>query len=277
MSEKPNLALVIPLGITVFLAFVVAVVAHDCASSYARDGSPPPLIQPMPRVRTPAPDTRQPADPPAWAQPADGPMCLPEAEIEPPPATEFGLLVSGDISDQERAEVELWVSACKRFERTKNPWVKSRSLQDPPDPWKLLALVRLERDLGVPVAGRGILGAAWCWESAFRSAPRAGDIGASHGPFQMQGWFWAKCGYNGWTFDIVAAARCYWSVADAYLNDGKCPGDWARAEAMAANGERYGALSRGQASFFKDPARKQRAYCNVRSRHYEELMRWRPT
>lgn len=240
--------------------FIVLVCLFFCWPSHAT----PPVIGDVPRWNSPLPEALEDAsetvpviEAPSRIQPADGPMCLPLSEIEPPRATHFGLLVSEPATESERAEIYQQVDKCWRFNGVKNHWTASKLLPQPPDPWKLLALFRLEEDLGIPEEYRGILGAAWCWESAFRSEPRSGDAGASHGPFQQQDWFWAWCGAYGPTFDIINAAQCYWSRADYYLRDGKCPGNILRAEAMAANGKAY-----------------KNWGCSAVSLHGKELKRW---
>ena len=270
--KVPSFDSVFLLGVVIFILFC----ALGGIVSLVRGNEPPPIILPMPQVKAPPRD--QPLVAPAttpWVAPPDGPMCLPDSEIQPPTPTLFGLLVSDLPSDQERADVYNAVDRCWRFQSIKNPWEKGKPLQDPPDPWKLLALLRYEADLGVPPPARGILLAAWCWEASYRNAPRAGDIGASHGPFQMQDWMWAWCGHSTWTYDPLVAANCYWSRVDRYLGDGRCPGNWVRAEAMTANGKRYGAVARGQAqAFARYPEKAAKAYCAVKSRHAEEYFRW---
>jgi hypothetical protein len=137
----------------------------------------------------------------------------------------------------------------------------------------VLALWRLEGILGVPREARGLLGAVWCWETGFSTEPPVGDNGRSHGPFQMMGWFWNWCGHpigrpdgtylppkalRRTTHDIVLAASCYWARVKHYLDDGLCPGNVWRAEAMAAHGPKY--KSKG---------------CAAESLHSLELTRWK--
>jgi hypothetical protein len=77
----------------------------------------------------------------------------------------------------------------------------------------------------------------------------------------MQAWIWGWCGLprvEGVTTDVLTAATCYWSRAQKYLDDGKCPGNVARAEAMVANGPAYAAWG-----------------CKARSKHWAELTAWR--
>lgn len=148
-------------------------------------------------------------------------------------------------TEAERVEVERHLASCSRASR--------RS-----DPWMVLALVRLERDMGVPP---GLLSSAACWETGYTHGAR-GDWRDGHarswGPLQMMGWWRAWCGWRpGARDDVEAAARCYLARVLHYLDDGLCPGNWTRAEAMAANGVRYRAWG-----------------CRARSRHAEELGRW---
>ncbi len=185
------------------------------------------------------------------ARPEDGPMCLPPQPVvwDGPWPTHAAVLTMEPATPEESREVSLQLNSCARG-RAKEA-----------DPLLILALLRLERDLGVPSGARGILGATWCWESALRPKPRVGDEGRSHGPFQMMGWFYAWCGLpavDHVMYNIPVSATCYWSRVQHYLDDGKCPGNVARAEAMAANAMKY----------------KHRG-CKAKSRHFEELERWR--
>lgn len=141
------------------------------------------------------------------------------------------------------------------------------------DPRMVLALWRLEGRLGVPTIARGILGAAWCWETGFSTEPPVGDGGRSHGPFQMMGWFWNWCGHpigsrsgdflhpralKRRTYDVPLAASCFWARVEHHLADGKCPGNVWRAEAMASHGPKYAPQG-----------------CKAESLHALELNRWK--
>jgi hypothetical protein len=192
---------------------------------------PLPVIAPMPRSPEP---------------PANPPVVLP---VNLPPS-QLGVLIAEPPTDLERAEVERQIDRC------------SRDVRAVADPWLVLALWRLEADLGVPEAARGILGATWCWEAAMREKPRAGDHGQSHGPYQMQAWHWAWCGAAGPSDDLLEAATCYWARVDDRFRarTAGCPERvrWRVAEALAANGPRYLPLG-----------------CAAESRHWQELVRWR--
>lgn len=155
--------------------------------------------------------------------------------------------ISGEFDDiPERVEVERHLSQCSRASR--------RS-----DPWMVLELVRLERDLGAPA---GLLSAVVCWETGYTHGAR-GDWQAgkarSWGPL---GWWRAWCGWKpGARDNVEAAARCYWARVEHYLAQervAECGEPVVVAEAMAANGPRY-----------------LRWGCAARSRHVEEWRGWR--
>lgn len=156
-----------------------------------------------------------------------------------------------DLDDDipERVEVERRLSQCSRASR--------RS-----DPWMVLELVRLERDLGAPA---GLLSAVVCWETGYTHGAR-GDYkhgrARSWGPLQMMGWWRAWCGWKpGARDDVNAAARCYWARVEHYLAQARvaeCGEPMVVAEAMAANGVKYAAWG-----------------CAARSRHVEEWRGWR--
>lgn len=209
---------------------------------------PPPLIAPIQRAVVPAEPAINPEPLP------DGPMCegysAVPVPLDPPLPSRLGVLLEAPISDAERIEVETQIERC------------ARSVGKVADPWLVLALYRLESDLGVPPEALGILGATWCWESAMRTSPRSGDVGRSHGAFQMQDWLWEWCGARGPTMDVLDAATCYWSrVADRFESKGRrCPerARWRVSEALTANGPKY--ASHG---------------CKAESLHWEELQRWR--
>lgn len=230
------------LGALAFALFLLAALAWPSRASEPRD-VPPVVVDRVRGVRlvsTPA-DVR-------GSRPADGPMCaaeLPEP-YEGPAPTHLGVLLLEPASPSESAAVERALAKC------------SRGVPRDVDPFLLLGLLRLESDLGVPREARSILLAAWCSEAAFRPAPRAGDLGQSHGPLQMMSWFPAWCGlYPDGRLDLLVAASCYWSRVEHYLADGKCPGNVVRAESMAANGMRYAPWK-----------------CSARSAHWLELQRW---
>lgn len=202
-----------------------------CAPS-ARASEVPPVIV---GVREAMRDARRVLDrKPVAPAHASGGECvaLPEAELE------------DDIP--ERVEVERHLAECSRASR--------RS-----DPWMVLSLVRLERDLGAPA---GLLSSAVCWETGYTHGAR-GDWqdgrARAHGITQMHGWWRAWCGWSrDMRDDVEAAARCYLSRVLHYLPDAqRCDAPWTVAEAMAANGVKYGPWG-----------------CAARSKHAEELGRW---
>lgn len=275
------------LSVVMVLVFAVDVHAREV----------PPMINDIARPVTPARETKP--ESPWWltvsakrAEVPDGPMCLPfvEEDIRVTPPTHLGVLLQDPATEAERVEVATQIMKCKR------------SVTRVADPFMVLAMLRLETELGIPDEARGLLGSAWCWEAAMRTKPRAGDEGHSLGPFQMQAWLWGRCGLpmrDDVVYDLPVAARCYWSLVTHFLDDGKCPGNVRRAEAMAANGMKYNQIAVGQASFVRkvpqseiDRAvgrgdltrlkhladliqKRQDAYCDVQSLHWAELQRWR--
>lgn len=156
---------------------------------------------------------------------------------------------AGELDDDipERVEVERHLSQCSRAGR--------RS-----DPWMVLSLIRLERDLGAPA---GLLSAAVCWETGYTHGAR-GDWqdghARAHGVTQMHGWWRAWCGWSGdWRDDLEAAGRCYWARVEHYLPGvAHCNRPVVVAEALAANGVKYGPWG-----------------CAAKSKHAEELEGWR--
>jgi len=177
-------------------------------------------------------------------------VCFEETGPVTPP-TQVGLLTVEPATLDERTAIYHQVNSCHRMKGAKDPWKYA-------NPYLLLALYRLEPELGIPEANRGILAASWCWEAGFRDKPRAGDEGRSYGPYQQQAWFWDWCGASAPTYDIVEASACFWSRAEYYLADGKCPpGSYSRAEAMSANGVKY-----------------KNYGCKAESLHWKEWERW---
>lgn len=310
------------------IAFTVLMAAHAASNCQSRASEPPPIIGPMKGVvrdvrkilndERPSPKVasgpRERSPEPRHVAPADGPMCMSTSydEVSYAPAlySRLAVLLTEPPTEAERIEVATQIASCKRGVglQTKGAWHRQGVEVDKQagNPFLVLAMVRLEAELGVPPEAKGILGAAWCIEAAMRSKPRPGDEGHSLGPFQMQGWFWDTCKLpvrDDVTYDLPIAATCYWSMVEHYLSDGKCPGNVRRAEAMAANGKRYGAIARGEAAYFREPSKRewkdaigkanvkrivyladliekrQNAFCNargkVKSKHWEELSWWR--
>ncbi|MFO0745048.1 MAG: hypothetical protein U1F43_05135 [Myxococcota bacterium] len=157
----------------------------------------------------------------------------------PPPVTAYSDLVREPANQDEHARVESIIDRCPRAARVHI------------DPFAVLALVRLEEELGVPTEARGLLPAVWCIESAFRPAERLfGDMGAALGPAQfheqLAAWCMGDYRVRGkdWRGDFVFSARCW--VAHVMRNldraRARCGPDkaWQVAEAVVANPARYG-------------------------------------
>lgn len=186
-------------------------------------------------------------------------LWVPPLTPEPLP-TQLSVLLEDPPTEEERREIYTQIAACQ------HNTVRSA------DPWLVLALWRLEGILGVPDEARGILGATWCIESAFRSDTRSGSPirgdfrqghAYAHGPFQLWPWFRTWCGLSdGGADDLLAAATCYWArIQDRYevrVRDLRCKEPWKVAEAFTANGPRY--VSEG---------------CRAESKHWKEMKQWR--
>lgn len=218
-------------GARIGIALFVCLWALLGAIEWCRASEVPPVIV----VREAMRDARRVLDrKPVAPAHASGGECvaLPEVDVE------------DDIP--ERVEVERHLAKCSRAGR--------RS-----DPWMVLSLVRLERDLGAPA---GLLSSAVCWETGYTHGAR-GDWqdgrARAHGVTQMHGWWRAWCGWSrDMRDDVEAAARCYLSRVLHYLPDAeRCDAPWTVAEAMAANGVKYGPWG-----------------CAARSKHADELTRW---
>jgi len=147
----------------------------------------------------------------------------------------------------ERALVERHLEECSRAGRRADPWV-------------VLRVVQLERELGVP---EGLISAAVCWETGYtrgaRGDWRQGEAQA-HGVLQMWPWWVRWCGLApGGRDNLDAAVRCYVARIEHYLpRVAGCARPWVVAEALAANGPYYATLG-----------------CRARSRHVDELEGWR--
>ena len=139
------------------------------------------------------------------------------------------------------------------------------------DPFEILALFRLEKDLKLPI---GILAASFCIEASMRTEtaakkPIRGDwqnyIAMSHGPFQLQKWFRDFCGLTeSGADDLLTAATCYGSMMH-YRYDKSltlCGARvWQMSEAMSANGPKYN-WGKGR----RDP-------CGVQSKHWIQALK----
>lgn len=236
-----------------FLIVTLSLTLVGCCVSDAF-AEPPPVIQEIKRppkeVRKPVKE--EPKKEVDGSMPVgDGPMCI----VEFLPPTHMGVLLEDAPSEEERIIVEQAIAKCERNVRTVA------------DPFHVLALHRLEKELGVPKAAQSLLIATWCWEGAMRSdKPIRGDyhggVAHSFGPFQMQAWFWDWCNlptapvvYD----DLVVAGTCYWSRVQHMAEKMDCPEKykWSAAEAMAANGMKY-----------------KHQGCKAQSKHWKELEKW---
>ena len=246
-------------GTLFFVLIGLLAVAWDAAR--ANDG-PPPLIAPVkfPAKLAPVAAPSRPKD----TAPADGGMCAAPIE-DHEPATLLGVLLEQPADEGESTEVAMQMQRC---------W---RGQTKAADPFLVLALYRYEETLGVPPHARGILGAIWCGESAFRTkssridGPIRGDwrdgYSGAWGPFQLHSWAENdpdKCRLvEGGRDDLFASAACWWSRVEARLDSDfvralKCRDPYPLAEALVANQGVYAALG-----------------CKARSTHWAELERWR--
>jgi hypothetical protein len=160
----------------------------------------------------------------------------------------MGVLLQSPPSETERVFVDLALSAC---EGLRGP------VRNVADPFQVLALHRLESDLGVPQHARGILIAAWCVETAMKAEPSHGKqflgdwregVALAAGSFQLHENVWARnCrGTSQAPHDLLWSATCWWSQVlkaedKARRYSGCRERDLLRvAEAAASNVRRYG-------------------------------------
>ena len=262
-----------------FLMFLLCVMLAPTAY-----GEAPPMIGDVIRpgvVRGPgAAAPRRQDDGAKQAESVDGLQCgggIGQRIVEPEPPTLLGVLIEDPMTESERAEVEMQMRRCWRGE--------TRAA----DPFLILALYRYEETLGVPEHARGILGAIWCSEAAFRmrssrvpTLPIRGDWeggwAGAHGPFQLHSWAEDsdKCGLvsppsckknncyqEGGRDDLFAAAHCWWQRVEArvqsdFVRSLRCRDPYPLAEALVSNQGKYGHLG-----------------CKARSTHWVELERWK--
>ena len=248
---------------------IVALVLASCAWSTALAESPPMIDtsnlgrgdttrKPRPEPLRPTPNSN---DTDAETTTDRSPPTALSCDLPTGPwPSEEGTLLENPITMEERNEVALQIAHC------------SRSVHLVADPWRVLALYRLEDQLGVPDELRGIFGAIWCIEGGMRSVsssggPIRGDLdergrAMALGPFQGHAWLWQWCGLDPEAADdLFLAARCYWSrVADRHANlEGRCgKKGWVVAEALTANGRKYAPEA-----------------CQAESGHVRELKSWR--
>jgi len=155
------------------------------------------------------------------------------------PQSSYDDLVRDPASASERRRVDVVLDHC--------PGARRELI----DPFEVLALVRLEDQLGVPPEAQGLLPAVWCIESAFRPAEKLyGDHGQALGPAQFHAPLARLCmgDYRvrgrDWRGDFVFSARCWIAmvvrnVARASERCGPARA-WQVAEAAVANPARYG-------------------------------------
>ena len=220
-------------GARIGLALFVALWALLGVIEWCRAAEVPPVII---GVREALRDARRvlQGTAPRHAQADAGGECVALVELEPFEEVE------GLPTMVERVAVERQVVTCSR-----QPGRKA-------DVWGLLALYRLEEQLGVPEEARGILGAIYCVEAGAMAGERRGDwrdgVARAHGPMQLHSWAYRLCGLtDGARDDLEASARCYWSRvalrhAEMAQGNGPCKPSWSVAEALVANAPRYAAL-----------------------------------
>lgn len=195
--------------------------------------TPPPVITPI--TRTPAHAERV---------IKDGPMCQAPDFSDLPPPTHLGVLLQDPPTHAERVLVSKSMSACESFRGVS---------KEGADPFLVLALVRLESDLGAPP---GLFAGTYCIEVSMRATSRTGGphygdwrngVPLASGPFQLHRGVWdGVCGGTpDAPHDLIWAATCYWANVTRVLETGKAdhcrPRDRLRvAEAAASNVRRYG-------------------------------------
>jgi|GEM_PF-2680563 len=231
-----------------FAMFAIVTLGTSPASA---SSEPPPLIGEMRRPRLPV--LAMPVDAaPAASAVADGPMCQPADPNfhDPDPILPdlMGVLLQAPASESEQRFVDRALTAC---EGLRGP------VRLVADPFQVLALARLEVDLGVPESARGILVAAWCVETSMKARPGKGKqflgdfrdgIALASGSFQLHENVWAiTCnGTRNSPHDLLFAAGCWWSQVlktqeKARRVSGCAEADMLRvAEAAASNVLRYG-------------------------------------
>lgn len=169
----------------------------------------------------------------------------------------LGLLMSEVPTPEESEIVSRQINLCRR------------DVETVADPYLVLAVLRLEDQLGVPPEARGILASVWCIEASMKmegrnGGPIRGDyhhgVARAHGPAQLWAWHRNWCGLTeGGADDLVASLTCYWqrAVDRREKRALDCEHSWRVGEALAANGPRY-----------------KRQGCKAKSVHWEEMESW---
>lgn len=182
--------------------------------------------------------------------------------------SQYDVLLYDPPTEQEQAAVEAAIATCGR--RT------SRAIVDP---FKVLALIRLEPILSIPKELRGIFNAIWCIESSMRSESKhggliLGDGGTSFGPMQMKkGMVHACINRHGLhhtspldaPHDLIWAATCWAARIHATYPKAvaQCPQrPWPVAEAMISNYARYSIVKPNGSRVYD---------CTAASKHYRLL------
>lgn len=219
------------------LAFFVSLRVCEDENAQAREATPVPEFIVAPELPEPAP------------------MC--SSPVGPFP-DHLGLLMSEVPSPEESQIVSRQIDLCKR------------SVELTADPYLVLAVLRLEHQLGVPPEAQGILNSVWCIEASMRlegrhGGPIRGDyhngVARAHGPAQLWAWHRNWCGLTeGGADDLVASLTCYWQrVVDRREKRAlHCDDSWRVGEALAANGPRY-----------------RKFGCKAKSGHWEEMEAWK--
>lgn len=157
------------------------------------------------------------------------------------PASHYAALLQDPVTEHEERLVLTQIAACPRG-----------GVDKVADPFYVLALLRLEDDLGIPEDASGILSAVWCIEASMRltsydgSDIRGDPRGAkkmAHGPMQLWPMVRSLCNLtDGGADDLFASATCYWQRVDLKhkQTSKKChEHSWKVAEALVANTNKY--------------------------------------
>jgi len=182
--------------------------------------------------------------------------------------THYDVLVDEPPSEEEYKAVEAAIARCGK-----------KTHHTIADPYKVLALIRLEEVMSIPKELRGIFNAIWCIESSMRSESKdggliLGDGGTSFGPMQMKKGMVETCINRHGLYaddprdaphDLIWAATCWAARIHTAYHKAKvqCPNrPWPVAEAVISNYARYSIVK----------PNGSRAYdCSASSKHYKLL------